>query len=96
MLDSMIKHALILCLALIGFPLQAQDVPSQQAVALLQQESEERYRSLKAALEDLQTAHIALLQRMDALEKENRELQAKVAEGQKNNPGKGGDAAIIS
>ena len=79
MLDSMIKHALILCLALIGFPLQAQDVPSQQAVALLQQESEERYRSLKAALEDLQTAHIALLQRMDALEKENRELQAKVA-----------------
>ena len=68
MLDSMIKHALILCLAVIGFPLQAQDVPSQQAVALLQQESEERYRSLKAALEDLQAAHIALLQRMDALE----------------------------
>lgn len=79
MLDSMIKHALILCLAVIGFPLQAQDVPSQQAIALLQQESEERYRSLKAALEDLQAAHIALLQRMDALEKENRELQAKVA-----------------
>jgi hypothetical protein len=79
MLDSMIKHALIFCLAVIGFPLQAQNVPSQQAVALLQQESEERYRNLKAALEDLQAAHIALLQRMDALEKENRELRSKVA-----------------
>ena len=40
---------------------------------------EERYRSLKAALEDLRMTHIALLQRMDALEKEDRELQAKVA-----------------
>jgi len=79
MLDSMIKHALILFLAVTGFLLQAQDVPSQQAVVLLQQESKERYRSLKAAMEDLQAAHIALLQRMDALEKENRELKAKVA-----------------
>jgi hypothetical protein len=57
----------------------AQDSSDSQSFRLLQQESEERYRKLLAEIEDLQAANLALLQRMDGLERDNRDLRSKLA-----------------
>ena len=65
----------VLCLQ-IPCPLIAENQGLQNTLYLSQQESEERYRSLRAELEDAQAANLALLKRMEAIEKENRVLRA--------------------
>jgi prophage DNA circulation protein len=73
--------AIYLCSVSIGTGLQvqAQDSNLKNTLFLLRQESEERYRKLRAELEDAQAANISLMQRMEALEKENRSLRRDVA-----------------
>ena len=55
--------------------LQAQEPSVQSTIYLLRQESEERYRKLKAELEDTQEANLNLLRRIETLEEENRSLR---------------------
>ena len=59
--------------------MQAQDSNLKNTIFLLQQETEERYRKLRAEIDDAQTANLSLMQRMQVLEKENRSLRREVA-----------------
>ena len=55
--------------------LKAQGQNLQSTIYLLRQESDERYRKLKAELEDAQQANLSLVRRLEALEEENRSLR---------------------
>jgi len=73
-----------ICLLTVGMaclssPLPAQTENLKNTIYLWRQESEERYRQLKADLEDAQEANNALLKRMEALERENRSLRSNLA-----------------
>lgn len=59
-------------------PLMAQEQNVQSTIYLLRQESDERYRKLKAELEDAQQANLALVRRLEALEEENRSLRSSI------------------
>lgn len=59
--------------------MQAQNQNLNNTILLLRQEADERYRKLRAELEDAQSANISLMQRMEALEKENRSLRREIA-----------------
>jgi len=59
-------------------PLQGQDQSVQSTIYLLRQESDERYRKLKAELEDAQQANLTLVRRLEALEDENRSLRNSI------------------
>ncbi|MDA7660207.1 LysM peptidoglycan-binding domain-containing protein [Verrucomicrobia bacterium] len=71
--------AIYFCTVSVGTGLQAQDSNLKNTIFLLQQETEERYRKLRAEIDDAQTANLSLMQRMQALEKENRSLRREVA-----------------
>ena len=58
--------------------LQGQGQSVQSTIYLLRQESDERYRKLKAELEDAQQANLTLLRRLEALEEENRSLRNSI------------------
>ncbi len=78
------KIALIItCICIESFGLastvQAQDQNLNNTIYLLRQENDERYRKLKSALDDAQAANLSLMQRMEALEKENRSLRREIS-----------------
>lgn len=58
--------------------LLGQDQNLQSTLYLLRQESDERYRMLKAELEDAQQANLALVRRLETLEEENRSLRNSI------------------
>jgi nucleoid-associated protein YgaU len=71
--------AIYFCTLSAGTGLQAQNQNLNNTILLLRQEADERYRKLRAELEDAQSANISLMQRMEALEKENRSLRREIA-----------------
>jgi predicted phage tail protein len=87
--------AIYFCTVSIGTSLQAQDPDFKNTIFLLRQETEERYRKLKAELEDAQAANLSLMERMQTLEKENRSLRREVAKIPKS-PVSEADLKILS
>ena len=71
--------AIYFCTVSLGTDLQAQNSNLENIISLLRQETEERYRKLRAELDDAQAANISLMQRMEALERENRSLRREIA-----------------